>query len=349
MHQTVARGAAMRRTRRVIGVLLLATVAALLATFIENWMDSFLPKSASWVFWDTFLWVALCTTAVAFAVTHSLDVRNQKLEQLSQMLSEKQWALQQAVENLNNRNTELAELNELKNTFIGMAAHDLRNPLAAIRLVAQILLDQNAAGNTDPAFQSQLLTRIQEAGVRMGVMLDNYLDNSRIEAGGFQRELRNTNVETWSRQVIESVLPLAAAKDIRVESTTTVGDATRCFDPDLLELAVTNLMTNAIKFSRKGSVVHVEFAGEGDTLAVRVTDQGPGLPANAENLFEKFHTGPARPQSGERSTGLGLYIVLKIAEVHGGTAQARNVPGGGSCFEIRIPDTLPQSLAQEAV
>jgi two-component system, sensor histidine kinase and response regulator len=336
----------MKLLLKILGV---ASVAALVATILENLFDIFLPQTPLWLFWDTFVWAWVCTAGVSILVTRRFQRKNRQLEQLAQALSREQRELELANESLTSKNKELAELNDLKNTFIGMASHDLRNPLTTVRFAAQMLDKHVGAGGPDSVSNHELISRIVDSTMRMNVMLDNYLDNARIEAGGFQLQPRTIVPGTWVARLAESLSLLAERKGIRIEPVVAHDGSVCTLDPDLLELAVTNLVTNAIKFSPSDSMIRLEVTADSDGVMIRVTDQGPGLPAQAEQLFERFRTGPARIQGEGRSTGLGLYIVRKIAEVHGGVVEASNAPGKGACFEIRIPAMSPDlSVASQA-
>lgn len=245
--------------------------------------------------------------------------------------------LRQALIALARRNQELAEANEMKTLFLGMASHDLRSPLSGILLTADLLQEQLQDSPPDLEDARRNVARLSEAGIRLKRMLDNYLDYARIESGGFVARRRNVDLHEWLQRILEVEEPLAANRNIRIETRYQTQGPQWCFDPDLMELALINLLSNALKFTPAGTVVTVEFETTEDGCTLRVKDQGPGMGNFASQAFDKFRRRGAKILNGEKSTGLGLYIVRKAVEAHGGQARAFDLPEGGACLEIRIP------------
>lgn len=232
---------------------------------------------------------------------------------------------------------QLSQANAAKNQLLGMAAHDLRNPLASIRALAG-LLQEDGAGPLN-ADQRDLIATIQEASQSMLTLVNELLDTSVLESG----EVAIAPVEASLAELLEKEIRLqnlnAAGKGQRI--VLAPGDALPArlrFDPDKVRQVINNLLSNACKFSPPGSVITVRKAVAPGTCTVAVQDQGPGIPENERHkLFQDFGRTSVRPTSGEKSTGLGLAICRRIMVAHGGTIGAEPCPEGGSIFRFTLP------------
>lgn len=232
---------------------------------------------------------------------------------------------------------QLSQANAAKNQLLGMAAHDLRNPLASVRALAG-LLQEDVAGALN-ADQRDLVVTIQEASQSMLTLVNELLDTSVLEAG----EVAITPVEASLGDLLEKEIRLqnlnAAGKGQRI--VLAPGDplpARLWFDPDKVRQVINNLLTNACKFSPPGSVITVRTAVTPGACTVAVQDQGPGIPENERHkLFQDFGRTSVRPTGGEKSTGLGLAICRRIMVAHGGSIGAEPCPAGGSVFKFTLP------------
>jgi two-component system sensor histidine kinase/response regulator len=231
---------------------------------------------------------------------------------------------------------QLSTANSAKNRLLGVVAHDLRNPLASIRGLADFLGD----GTVGPlsADQLDLVRTIQETSQSMLTMVNELLDLSVIESG----ELKIYPQEHAIADLLTKSVYLnninAAKKGSRIEVAENVDDAILCIDADKVRQVVDNLLSNAIKFSPPNSIVTLRVHRENGTYSVLVRDQGPGIPDNERHkLFKDFSQTSVKPTAGEKSTGLGLAICKRIMESHGGTIAAESAPAGGSIFRITFP------------
>jgi len=230
------------------------------------------------------------------------------------------------------KNRELARLGELKNRFIGIAAHDLRTPLTAVIGYSEVLLDQGAGGR-----DREMLKRIQRAGEFMLRLVNDLLDLSAIEAGSIRLDLAPTDLLALSRSSVELHATLAAPKRIAVELLAD-GPLFARVDEVKLEQVLSNLVGNAVKFSAPGTRVLVSLRRDGALARFAVEDQGPGIPAGElERMFEPFQTTSVKSTAGEKSTGLGLAIVKKIVTAHGGAIRAESEVGRGTTFHFALP------------
>jgi signal transduction histidine kinase len=227
----------------------------------------------------------------------------------------------------------LKELNELKDKHLGIAAHDLRNPLSSIRGMSQMLVEMELDKNT----QSSFLQSIYRVSDQMLTLVDNLLDVAVIESGRFDLKITEDNISKLVGERVELMAKNAERKEIRlIADLQEVTDS--LFDADRMRQVVDNLLSNAIKFSPSGSVVNVTCGQAGRILDITVTDQGPGIPSeDLDRLFDTFEKLSAQPTGGEKSTGLGLSIVKSIVDAHGGKIEVDSEVGKGTTFIIHLP------------
>lgn len=229
----------------------------------------------------------------------------------------------------------LTELNQLKNKFLGIAAHDLRNPLASISGFAELLLDDDAEPLTDE--QREFLEMILNVSREMLTLVNDLLDVSIIESGRLDLTIGEGSLEEVLQERVRINRITAEKKRIQIHSS--FGEVSPAlFDAKRISQVVDNLITNAVKFSQPGTNVYVTLANEGEWVRVYVRDEGPGIsPADRARLFGEFQKLTARPTGDERSTGLGLAIVKKIIEAHGGSVMVESRMGEGSTFSFTLP------------
>ena len=234
------------------------------------------------------------------------------------------------------KSRELQVLNARKNQFMGVLAHDLRNPLCGFLVIAE-LLEEELGAQLSPGNQ-QLLTTIRDQSQGMLTMINDLLDVASIEAGQLRLSLAQADLRPLLERAVGLNRLLAAKKRIAVELELSDAPVLCRYDAGKLEQVINNLLGNAIKFSPPGSTVRVVLALEADAVSCAVQDQGPGLsPQELEQLFQPFVTGQARGTFGERSTGLGLAIAKRIVDGHQGRLVVSSSPGAGSTFTVRLP------------
>ena len=236
---------------------------------------------------------------------------------------------------LNRQNAELARLNTLKNQFLGMAAHDLRNPLHGILTYSSFLLDDADKLNAD---QIEFITVIHDQSQYMASLVNDLLDVATIESGKLQLDLQPVDLLKLAQTNLNRNRLIAARKNITLDlqaDPIPLG----LFDPAKIEQVLDNLTTNAIKYSPPGSQVHIRLQTSGDEeILLSVQDEGPGIPpAEMEKLFKPFQRTSVKTTSGEKSTGLGLVIVKRIVTGHGGRIWVESQLGKGSIFYVAIP------------
>jgi signal transduction histidine kinase len=229
---------------------------------------------------------------------------------------------------------ELRSMNDEKNRFIGMAAHDLRNPLAGIRLFSDVLLRQTEALDQK---QIGIIERIKSISEKMTGIVNAFLDVSKIEAGELSLNLQNADLNDLVANVLELQQPEAARKEIRLEFIASERLEIR-IDSGKIEQVITNLVTNAVKFSPPGTTVNIRVLRRDDIAELSVADQGPGIAADEiPRLFRPFQRGSAAVTGQEQSVGLGLVICKKIVEGHGGRIRIESEIGKGATFYVELP------------
>jgi len=229
----------------------------------------------------------------------------------------------------------LAELNQLKNQFVGMAAHDLRTPLAVITMYARLLV-QELGTPPDPR-QSLWLNVILEKSDFMSRMVAELLDLSAIESGSLSLTKNLCDYGEFVRRHLGELRPLAERRGLTLEFAGEALPAV-CFDAGRIEQVLDNLIMNAVKFSPPHSAISVAASQEGDRIVTRVTDLGPGIPPEElPQIFTAFKKTSVKPVAGEKGTGLGLAIAKKIVEAHGGEIAVTSVQGAGTTFLFTLP------------
>jgi len=225
----------------------------------------------------------------------------------------------------------IAAANRLKSDFMQIAAHDLRNPLNAILLVAAEIPPGNRDAD-DPVAQ------IRSTASEMLGIIEALLDATALEDGSLKLNCKQLDLAACVREVVERNRPLAKRK--KQELLFSPCDVYLAeIDRGRIKQAVDNLVSNAIKFSPKGASTSVSVHCVGGHARIEVTDQGAGLTEeDMKKLFGQFQRLSARPTDGEPSTGLGLANARRLVELHGGKIGAEsNGPGQGSRFWIEIP------------
>jgi len=235
------------------------------------------------------------------------------------------------------KNAELERLNEQKNQFLGMAAHDLRNPLSIMLAYSETLLE--SAGDTLPGSHREMLDVVHSSCEFMLGLVNELLDVSRIESGRLRLNRRPTDLSALLRRNVELNGVLAEGKYIRIELELDPElPATLPVDPGKVEQVLNNLLGNALKYAHSGTDVAVRAIVDGSWVRVEVEDEGQGIPADEhEGLFTAFSTTSVSATAGEGSTGLGLMIVRRIVEGHGGRIWVESQAGKGSTFAFTLP------------
>lgn len=237
---------------------------------------------------------------------------------------------------LKKQREELVLLNSQKNSFVGMAAHDLRNPLGAVQHYAQFLMEDARDVLNEEMFGH--LEIIHSMGKFMMNMVNELLDLTKIESGTFTLTKESVNIKELIENSVKINMILADRKNIGIEADVEENLPDIMLDYGKINQVLNNLLSNAIKYTMPGTEVRLKVWAEGATICMDVIDQGAGIPEyELKNLFRPFQTTSVKATGGEKSTGLGLTIVAKMVEAHDGTISVSSEMGQGSIFSVRLP------------
>ncbi|MEL6704670.1 MAG: ATP-binding protein [Bacteroidota bacterium] len=288
---------------------------------------------------------ALLETAVAER-TAELRQQKQEAERQRRALQEANDELHQLNHTLEGRTVELRDALEQNKEFLGIAAHDLKNPLGGIAGLADLLLEGRETMSV--VEQAESLATIRSEALRAADLITDLLDDARRESDdGIRLRTRKTNLSEVARSVVRWNRAQATQKRIALE-VAFPDRLTARVDVSAVQRAMDNLVSNAVKYSPRGRCVWISLIvestpSEGDGQRVTwarfaVADQGPGLTEDDKaKVFGKLERLSAQPTGGEHSTGLGLYIAKGLVEAHGGTVGVHSEPGAGATFWFRLP------------
>ncbi len=264
-----------------------------------------------------------------------LRSQNEEIVHQQHLLRTQAEEISQANERLQESNTELVQLNTEKNEFLGIAAHDLKNPLSNMLLTVQ-LMDEYHASVPSEKFREWTESITRGAEYMLNI-ISNLLDVNKIEAGKMEM-----NIEPVNASIIELITDAytfrASEKGIHLHFTPLKSKIHFLADRNSIQQIMENLISNAIKFSEKETTVVVRTVQHNTTVQIEVQDAGPGLsPDDKAKLFGKFARLSARPTGGEHSTGLGLSIVKKMVEAMNGKVWCESELGKGATFIVELP------------
>lgn len=264
--------------------------------------------------------------------------KNRELEKTNRKLGALHLELQQ-------KNEELSKLICDKNLLLGMAAHDLRNPLHAIQAYSEIL-EIKTEENSDETIKRMIGT-IRRQSKFMLDLVNDLLNISVIDLGKLKLNLQQANMEQLLRSNCKLNECIADQKDITINLKCDKDIPDIWIDSNKIEQVLNNLITNAIKYSHPGSPIEVELRKKNKELVFSVQDHGIGIPEEETAfLFETISKKRSRGTFGEPSTGLGLAIAKRIVEEHKGKIGIRSKLGEGSTFFFSLPlESSPQDFS----
>jgi two-component system sensor histidine kinase/response regulator len=237
---------------------------------------------------------------------------------------------------LEQKNIQLEILNQEKNHFLSIAAHDLRNPLMTIYTAADLITEElkdKTSSETKEFFEM-----IKQSSKFMRGLIEELLDVSVIDSGKLSIHLEPVNLTELIRNNVALNRVIAGRKQITVEYHCVNDSPVLQLDRKKIEQVLNNLISNAIKYSFPRSKVKIHSKCESNNLVISVNDDGQGIPpAEMDKLFKPFSRTSVKATSGESSTGLGLVIVRKIVEAHNGRVWAESQVKKGSTFYISFP------------
>ncbi len=259
--------------------------------------------------------------------------------QLEDRVAQRTRALMQANRRLSSQWLRLQRANGFKNEILGTVAHDLKNPLGVILGRTEMLTELISTGASKESVTSQI-EHIRDAAKRLTIMVDHLISDAMADAFDITIRREPVDVAALVSEVANANQPLAVNKQQTITVSAPSNVITMC-DTDRIREAIDNLLSNAIKYSPIGGKIAVAVSQDSASTVIQVADQGAGLsPEDLGRLFGRFQRLSAKPTAGESSTGLGLSIVKRIIDMHGGEVSANSEgPGKGSTFTITLPAT----------
>jgi len=236
---------------------------------------------------------------------------------------------------------QLRDLNTRKDEFLGMAAHDLRSPLAFVQSATELLEKKASDGEIDRALLGRFLGHIRDTVVQMQALINDLLDVAAIEQGRIQIQVEPVRVSDLLADRRPVYASQAKDKDISLVIDVRDSDTIVYADRDRVVEVLDNLVSNAFKFSHSGGRVRVFCESDGHALLTHVEDTGQGIPeSELPQVFSGTKLSPS-PTGGETSTGFGLVIVKKLVELHGGRVWVDSEHGVGATFSFSLPKCSP--------
>ncbi|MBL7992387.1 MAG: hypothetical protein JNN25_13205 [Candidatus Kapabacteria bacterium] len=274
--------------------------------------------------------------------TNELAKTNAEMQRQMVILNDQAVEIEMTNVELQEKNLLLEGLNREKNEFLGVAAHDLKNPLQTIIMNTSMI--RRYAERMSEQQRDELLDRVEETSRRMHDIIEKLLDANAIESGTIELKSESVALVREVRSLVQDYMPKAAAKNITLHFEVQNENLCALADKNRAIQVVENLLSNAIKFSPHDKNVYVRMTTDElptshkPALCLAIRDEGPGLSGDdKEKLFGKFARLSARPTGGEHSTGLGLSIVKKLVEAMHGEIWCDSELGNGATFCVRLP------------
>ncbi len=280
--------------------------------------------------WRNFLLIGLLFLVV---ITTLLYYLNSQRKRANMLLNKRRKEIEK-------QNEKLLQLNEEKNQFMGIAAHDLRNPLSSIIGITDLL----ETTIKDDQENKTYIDIIRQSSDRMLNMINNFLDVNLIENGLSEKNLELENISELLQEIANAYKNKADSKGIHLEINLLKENITVLLNKGNFRSIIDNLLSNALKFSEKGSTVTLSVNLRNEHVEICVKDTGLGIDeADQKKLFKRFSRLSNKPTGNESSTGLGLYIVKNLTESMNGTISCESKVGKGTVFIITFP------IAKDAV
>lgn len=227
----------------------------------------------------------------------------------------------------------LRQVSRLKDEFLGQVSHELRTPLTIIHGYSELMVDSLL---TEEALLRQAAREIHGSSALMLRLVDDLLDTSRLDSGRIELKATAVDLAPWLGRLAASFGQATPSHHVAAALPTSLPAVNA--DLDRLGQVMHNLLSNAARYSPKGSEILIGSAASSGLLEIWVTDHGAGIaPNDCERIFEKFYRGKHGATLAVRGTGLGLAVARQLVEAHGGTIGVRSQHGSGSTFWVRLP------------
>jgi PAS domain S-box-containing protein len=232
--------------------------------------------------------------------------------------------------------TKQKKAEDAKSEFVSLASHQLRTPIAGMKWSAELL--EMDSPDTLTKNQHKYMDRLLESIARISVLVDDFLRVSRFELGNFQAEYQTVNLPQLIADVMGELAENVKYKKLQLHTDYDPEIVNIVSDPNLLRMIVTNLCSNAVKYSPDGGKIQVVYKQENGFLKLEVADSGMGIPAqDQDQIFSKLFRASNAARDVPDGTGLGLYIVREAVSVLRGKISFTSTEGSGAVFTVQIP------------
>jgi two-component system, NarL family, sensor histidine kinase BarA len=279
-------------------------------------------------------------------LSHAFNRMLRHLVTVQEELREVNGDLDGKVDELASVNLQLYEMNNVKNEFLATMSHELRTPLNSILGFSEVLADSRNLTDKEQRYARN----IQTSGRSLMTLINDVLDLAKIESGKMELHAAEFRMDDLVERQVSTLMPLAEKRQIALTWSVDAGIPTLFQDPGKLQQILTNLISNAIKFTPEGGRVRISASRVDDRCVVTVEDNGIGIPLDEqERIFEKFRQGRGVPGQTDaltrkyEGTGLGLSIVKELSRLLDGQVTLESEFGKGSIFRVELPLMLKYS------
>ncbi len=235
-------------------------------------------------------------------------------------------------------NEKLKDMSDMQRTFFGLMTHEFRTPINIINSSVKLIEMELAEKSINHEACHKKIIMVYRNINRLNKLINNILDITKFDAGIYDINLQCVNIVSVIEEIVLSVVPFCNTKNIEMEFDTEVEEVWTKVDVDQIERMILNLMSNAIKFSRDNSKIQVYLMQEQDILRIKINDEGVGMAQEeVEKIFDKFYQRDNLWSRGSEGTGLGLFIVKQIVELHNGNISVASKLNQGTTFSIYLP------------
>jgi signal transduction histidine kinase len=261
----------------------------------------------------------------------SLNDMAEHLDGLTRNLNNKIEEVLSKTRELEESNKRLKELDRLKSEFVSIVSHELRTPLTAIIGFAKTL--QKIKVTEDQ--KDKYLKIIELEGNRLAVLVDEFLDISKIESGNIELQIERYDMRNIIKETVERI---TIPEGIKVELNMPKNELQVNVDINKIKQVITNILNNALRYTKNGQKIIVSAEDKSKEVAVSITDEGPGISEEEKSrIFDKFYRGKDEFSERSRGSGLGLAIAKAMVDMHGGNIKVESEIGKGSTFIFNLP------------
>jgi signal transduction histidine kinase len=320
-----------RRVQDCFGLLFFVISVSIIGLLTTTFFISDIPI----LILDIIILVDLLVILLAFLAskeTNEIVLNNYQLKKLTMELQKAEDTAERKTVDLQKSNEEQIKINQMKNEFIGIINHELKEPVAAIISGMEIF----KAHGVDKLNESQIkmLDIIDKSGRDMIHLINNLLELSKIDSGKIEVYPEFFPLINLIDEVVLSIKPEADKKNIRIDRKIDKSTSIIYADPQKLKQILYNLVDNSVKYTPKNGTINIDAASSDDSIKLEIRDSGLGIKKeHLIDIFSKF----AKHSPGYEGTGLGLYIVKSFIEAHNGTIEVESEYGKGTTFRIFLP------------